>query len=163
MLSVNFDCPVVRQNFSLWLLRMIVKLTYWSILYPDPCVLLLRIMRSKKLEGSGYEIAYWSKRKFTHITSLNRNYILSLVSKSKKCILSPVSCTRRKLINVFNSQIYFCSCMETFWSARAKEWLLALTKANSRNVSQQTLYGVQHIHINLTLIHSTFYRYADAD
>ena len=34
---------------------------------------------------------------------------------------------------------------------------------NARNVSQQTPYGVQHIHINLTLIHSTFYRYADAD
>ena len=32
-------------------------------------------------------------------------------------------------------------------------------------LSQQTLYGVQHIHINLTLIHvhSSFYRYADAD
>ena len=30
-------------------------------------------------------------------------------------------------------------------------------------VSQQTLYGVQHIHINLTLIHSSFSRYADAD
>ena len=36
-------------------------------------------------------------------------------------------------------------------------------RANARNVSQQTLYGVQHIHINLTLIQSSFYRYADAD
>ena len=35
--------------------------------------------------------------------------------------------------------------------------------ANARNVSQHTLYDVQHIHINLTLIHCTFYRYADAD
>ena len=35
--------------------------------------------------------------------------------------------------------------------------------ANARNVSQQTLYAVQHIRINLALIHSSFYRYADAD
>ena len=35
--------------------------------------------------------------------------------------------------------------------------------ANTRNVSQQTLYAVQHISINLALIHSSFYRYADAD
>ena len=33
----------------------------------------------------------------------------------------------------------------------------------ARNVSQHTLYGVQHIHINLTLIHCTFYRYTDTD
>ena len=36
-------------------------------------------------------------------------------------------------------------------------------RANARNVSQHTLYGVQYIHINLTLIHCTFYRHADAD
>ena len=37
-------------------------------------------------------------------------------------------------------------------------------RANARNVSQHTLYGVQHIHINFTLIHCTFYHYAaDAD
>ena len=30
-------------------------------------------------------------------------------------------------------------------------------------LANTTLYGVQHIHINLTLIHSTFYRYANAD
>ena len=30
-------------------------------------------------------------------------------------------------------------------------------------LAKHTLYGVQHIHINLTLMHSTFYRYADAD
>ena len=36
-------------------------------------------------------------------------------------------------------------------------------RANARNVSQQTLYSVQHIHINHTLIHCTFYRHADAD
>ena len=30
-------------------------------------------------------------------------------------------------------------------------------RANARNVSQHTLYGIQHIHINLTLIHCTFY------
>ena len=29
-------------------------------------------------------------------------------------------------------------------------------RANARNASQQTLYGVQRIHINLTLIHSSF-------
>ena len=29
-------------------------------------------------------------------------------------------------------------------------------RANARSVSQHTLYGVQHIHINLTLIHCTF-------
>ena len=34
---------------------------------------------------------------------------------------------------------------------------------SSQNVSQHTLYGVQHIHINLTLIYSTFYCYADTD
>ena len=33
---------------------------------------------------------------------------------------------------------------------------LLLWRANARNVSQQTLYGVQHIHINLTLIHYRF-------
>ena len=36
-------------------------------------------------------------------------------------------------------------------------------RANAQNVSQRTLYGVQHIHINLTLIHWRFYRHADAD
>ena len=36
-------------------------------------------------------------------------------------------------------------------------------RVNARNVSQHTLYGVQHIHINLALIHCTFYSYADAD
>ena len=37
-------------------------------------------------------------------------------------------------------------------------------RVNARNVSQHTLYGVQHIHINLyTLIHCAFYRHADAD
>ena len=29
--------------------------------------------------------------------------------------------------------------------------------------SANTLYGVQHIHINLTLIHCTFYRHVNAD
>ena len=29
--------------------------------------------------------------------------------------------------------------------------------------SDNTLYGVQHIHINLTLIHCTFYSYANAE
>ena len=29
-------------------------------------------------------------------------------------------------------------------------------RANARNVSQHTLYGVHHIHINLTLIHCIF-------
>ena len=29
--------------------------------------------------------------------------------------------------------------------------------------SANTLYGIQHMHINLTLIHSLFYRYAEAD
>ena len=32
-----------------------------------------------------------------------------------------------------------------------------------KNISQHTLYGVQHIHINLTLKHCIFYRYVDAD
>ena len=36
-------------------------------------------------------------------------------------------------------------------------------RANAQNVSQHTLYNIQHIHINLTLIHCTFYRYANAD
>ena len=35
--------------------------------------------------------------------------------------------------------------------------------ANAQNFSQQTLYSVQHIQIKLTLIHCTFYCYADAD
>ena len=30
-------------------------------------------------------------------------------------------------------------------------------------LSQHILYGIQHIHINLTLIHSMFYRQADTD
>ena len=42
-------------------------------------------------------------------------------------------------------------------------YLLLWRRANAQNVSQHTLYGVQHIHINLTLIHCTFYRHADAD
>ena len=29
--------------------------------------------------------------------------------------------------------------------------------------SLHTLYGVQHIHVNLTLVRCTFYRHADAD
>ena len=32
-----------------------------------------------------------------------------------------------------------------------------------KNISQHTLYGVQHIHINLTLKHCIFYRYVNAD
>ena len=42
-------------------------------------------------------------------------------------------------------------------------FFLLWRRANARNVSQHTLYGVQHIHINLTLIHCTFYRHTDAD
>ena len=37
-----------------------------------------------------------------------------------------------------------------------------LTRETSANTLFM-LYGVQHIHINLELIHSTFYRHADAD
>ena len=33
-------------------------------------------------------------------------------------------------------------------------------RANARNVSQHTLYGVHHIHINLTLIHCTYTKVA---
>ena len=36
-------------------------------------------------------------------------------------------------------------------------------RANVRNTSQHPLYGVQHIHINLALIHCTFYCNADTD
>ena len=36
-------------------------------------------------------------------------------------------------------------------------------RTNARNVSQHTLYGIQHIHINLKLIHRMFYCHADAD
>ena len=36
-------------------------------------------------------------------------------------------------------------------------------RANAQKVSQHTLYSVQHLHINLSLIHCTFYRHADAD
>ena len=36
-------------------------------------------------------------------------------------------------------------------------------RANAQNVSQRTLFGAQHIHINLTLIHCTLYRHADGD
>ena len=36
-------------------------------------------------------------------------------------------------------------------------------RANAQNVSQHTLYGDQHIHINLMLIHCTFYRHTYAD
>ena len=46
------------------------------------------------------------------------------------------------------------------WSVNCcdvRMWVLLLSelwrRANARNVSQHTLYGVQHIHINLTLIH----------
>ena len=36
------------------------------------------------------------------------------------------------------------------------------SEQNARNVSQHKRYGVQHIHIKLTLIHCAFYRHADA-
>ena len=36
-------------------------------------------------------------------------------------------------------------------------------RANTRNVSQHTIYGIQHIHINLTLINSTFYFHTATD
>ena len=36
-------------------------------------------------------------------------------------------------------------------------------RANALKTSANTLCGVQHIHINLTLIHCTLYRHADAD
>ena len=45
----------------------------------------------------------------------------------------------------------------------SSEQYLCSDGLNARNVSQHTLYGIQHIHINLTLIHCTFYRHADAD
>ena len=46
-------------------------------------------------------------------------------------------------------------------SSISPEFLFSLLwrRANARNVSQHTLYGVQHIHINLTLIHCTFYHH----
>ena len=36
-------------------------------------------------------------------------------------------------------------------------FFLLWRRANARNISQHTLYGVQHIHINLTLIHCMSY------
>ena len=42
-----------------------------------------------------------------------------------------------------------------------KSVLADILRAKARNVSQHTLYGVQHICINL--IQCTFYRHADAD
>ena len=45
-----------------------------------------------------------------------------------------------------------------------KYHFLLWRRANTRNVSQHTLYGAQRIHsINLTWIHSMFYPYADSD
>ena len=40
-----------------------------------------------------------------------------------------------------------------YWSPSEKKFKLLRRRANARNVSQHTLWGVQHIHINLTLIH----------
>ena len=44
-------------------------------------------------------------------------------------------------------------------------WCKALLwwRANARNISQHTLYGIQHIHINLTLIHCTYDHHANTD
>ena len=48
-------------------------------------------------------------------------------------------------------------------SPSSEQTYLLWWRANARNVSQHTLHGIQHIHINLTLIHCTFYRHTDAD
>ena len=43
------------------------------------------------------------------------------------------------------------------WARSSRALSLLWRRANAWNVSQHTLYGVQHVHINLTLIHCTFY------
>ena len=48
-------------------------------------------------------------------------------------------------------------------SSSEQSFALTKARANTRNISQHTLYCVQHIHINLMLIHCTFYRQANAD
>ena len=45
-------------------------------------------------------------------------------------------------------------CLESLWELVLVSSLL-WRRANARNVGQHTLYGVQHIDINLTLIHCT--------
>ena len=52
--------------------------------------------------------------------------------------------------------------LTTHWHKRSEQ-LRQSKRGNTRNVSQHTLYGVQHIHVNLTFIHCTFYPHANAD
>ena len=42
------------------------------------------------------------------------------------------------------------------YGSKEMHGLTAWQRANARNISQQTLYSVQHIHINLILIYSSF-------
>ena len=56
------------------------------------------------------------------------------------------------MLNAVKSVLAEVSSVKTEPFVRASSMLWR--RANARNVSQHTLYGVQHIHINLTLIHS---------
>ena len=55
-----------------------------------------------------------------------------------------------------------CPSSEQRAKRRAKRALRS-DEGTTLETSANTLYGVQHIHINLTLIHCTFHRHADAD
>ena len=69
----------------------------------------------------------------------------------------------RQCINVW---LMWICCMNAVKSVLADVWTVSPSSEQralcSRNISQHTLYGVQHIHINLMLIHFTVYRHADA-
>ena len=61
-------------------------------------------------------------------------------------------------------QNMFPQCALALYKLSPNPWsLLCSDEGLTLETSANTLYGVQHIHISLTLIHWTFYRHADAE
>ena len=117
------------------------------------------------------EITYWN----SCIPSASTTNGSWLVDKSTNIFwgfdMSSVICERR------NKKKYVIITRSAAGVSRHLQWNKSATvntaatnavsllwwRANAQNVSQHTLYGVQHIHINLTLIHCAFYHHADTD
>ena len=69
-------------------------------------------------------------------------------------ILKNWLCVLRGMFSI--SEFHWWSLVQQLWLGEPLSNIVVLAswrRANARNVSQHTLYGVQHIHINLTLIH----------
>ena len=98
---------------------------------------------------------------FLHLTTLKSKHLLTSASFDPTGLL-PRGHFKWRLIQhtwymVFSGYGFFILFCYS-WEASKRYISLLWRRANARNVSQHTLYSVQHIHINLTLIHCTIYQ-----